>query len=44
MYKLLCLLVLAFIATSFTLQDDHCPHDQEVLCIDDINKGKSFLI
>ena len=39
MFKLLCLIVLAFVASSFTIFDELCPHTVEVLCIDDINKG-----
>lgn len=39
MFKLLCLLVLAFVASSFTIFDELCPHNVEVACIGDINKG-----
>ena len=39
MIKAVLLLVLVAIATSFYLKDDHCPHDQEIYCLDDINKG-----
>ena len=55
MFKLLCLCVLVFFAASFTMEahrsfadliavkDADCPHDREVACIDDINKGNFTL-
>lgn len=36
--RILVLLVLVALAFSFQLKAD-CPHDQEVACIDDINKA-----
>ena len=40
MIKAILLLLVAAVASSFLLKADLCPHDVEVLCIDDINKGK----
>jgi hypothetical protein len=39
MIKAILLFLAVAVASSFLLQNEHCSHDQEVLCIDDINKG-----
>lgn len=44
MFKLICLIVLAFVACSFSLGDNLCPHDVEVTCVSDINKGIALFI
>ena len=43
MFKTICLFLLAFLATCFTIKDDDCSHDLEVYCIDDFNKGNDVL-
>ena len=40
MKQLLLLLVLITLACSFKFSDYECPHDKEVVCIDDINKAE----
>lgn len=41
MIKAILLFLAVAVATSFMVKTDKCPHDLEVLCIDDINKGSS---
>jgi hypothetical protein len=39
MKVILVVLALLAVSLSFSFADDKCPHDLEVLCIDDINKA-----
>lgn len=39
MYKLICLIALAFVAMTFNIQDNTCPEETEFKCLGDINKG-----
>lgn len=39
MIKAVLFFLIAAIAASFIIPNDQCPHDLEVLCIDDINQG-----
>ena len=42
MKQIIVLLVLVAIACSFQFSAYDCPHDKEVVCIDDINKAFSI--
>ena len=44
MIKAILFFLIAAIATSFIIPNDQCPHDLEVLCIDDINVGIHMII
>lgn len=43
MIKAILLLLAVAIASSFLIAADTCPHDVEVTCIDDINKGRNWI-